>query len=240
MKVQFPYELQRQIETLIVTNKYVVGDILNGDDLAKQFNVSAEEIFSVLRAEHRKGLVVEQENQVFKVLGLAIPPRDSVFNHTEKLGFKPTSKVREVEIEPATAIVAQTLGLEEGAPVYRFVRTRYVNGEALANQTNHIPFEICPGLEQDDVSHRSFQKLLEEKYFTYTAEFRENFKIESASEQDREILNLPEESHILLVQRLAVSGTEYPVVWTNIRIHPNRWQYVSKLWPTVAEMFKQE
>ena len=49
-----------------------------------------------------------------------------------------------------------------------------------------LPFEICPGLENDDVSRYSFQKLLEEKYLAYTAEFKETFSIEPADEQDQD------------------------------------------------------
>ena len=240
METEFSRELQRQVEQAIVSHRFATGDLLTGSDLAEQFDVSIGEILLVLRVEHRKGLVIEQESQMFRVLGLVIPPRDSVFNHTEKLGFKPTSQVREVELEPATAIVAQTLELEKGALVYRFVRTRYVNGEALANQTNYIPFEVCPGLEQDDVSHSSFQKLLEEKYCTFTAEFKEEFKYEPANEQDMKILSLPQDSSVLLVQRLAFSGTGYPLVWSNIRIRPDRWQYVSKLWPSAAAVLAKE
>lgn len=240
METKFPRHLQRQIEESIVQNTFKIGTVLNTDNLAEQFNASPDEIHTVMEIAHRKGLVRKQSNHEYEVLGLSVPPRDSVFSHTEKLGFKPTSKVREVVVEPASAIVAQMLDLAKGAPVFRFVRTRFVNGEALANQTNHIPIGICPELAHDDVSHASFQKLLEEKYYTYTAEFKETFDVEPASEQDLEILNLPQGSSVLLVQRLAVSGTGFPVVLTNIHIHPNRWQYVSKLWPTIAAMFQQE
>ena len=235
MEINFPRNLQRQFEQAIVANKYAAGEIFTVQRLARQFNVSAEQMLQVLQVEQRKGLVVEQADGSFKILELA-PPRDSVFSHTQKLGFKPTSKVREVEVEPASIPVAQKLNLQVEAPVYRFVRTRYVNGEALANQTNYIPFEICPELENDDVSHYSFQKLLEEKYLTFTAELEESFELVPANAQDMDILNLPPASSVLLVQRISLSATGYPLVWSNIRIRPDRYQYVSKLWPSAAEV----
>ncbi len=239
METNFPYELQKQLEQAIVKNEYTKGEVLTSSDLAEQFDVTPDEMLLVLRAEHRKGLVVEQKGDAFEVLGLVGPPRDSVFTHTKKLGFKPTSEVREVEVEPATSVVAQKLEVEVGAPVYRFVRTRNVNEEALANQTNYIPFEISPGLEHDDVFRSSFQKLLEEKYFAFTGELKEDFEIVPATEQDMEILSLPQGSSILWVQRLALSVTGYPLVWANIRIRPDRYQYVSKLWPTAAALLAQ-
>jgi GntR family transcriptional regulator len=235
MNVDFPRNLQRQFEQAIMNNAYTARKIFTCDELASAFDVSANDMLAVLNAAHRKGLVVAQDGGLFKILGLTIPPRDSVFSHTQKLGFKPTSAVRAVTIESASPVVAQILGLSAGVPVYRFVRTRNVNGEALANQTNYIPYEICPGLEQDDVSRYSFQKLLEEKYLTYTASFKEDFSVEPADEQDQDILSLPPDSSIWLVQRLAFSATGFPVVWSNIRIRPDRWQYVAQLWPSAAE-----
>jgi GntR family transcriptional regulator len=234
----FPRELQYQFEQYVVANKFESGKIYTAEGLAEQFDVTVDQMLLVLHAAYRKGLVNKQEDGRFEFLKLA-PPRDSVFSHTQKLGFNPTSEVREVIIEPASIHAAQKLSVEVGAPVYRFVRTRYVNDEALANQTNFIPFEICPGLENDDVSHYSFQKLLEEKYIAFTAELKETFEIVPANPQDMKILNLPEGSSVLLVQRIAYSATGYPLVWSNIRIRLDRYQYVSKLWPSAAKLLPE-
>jgi GntR family transcriptional regulator len=235
MDVDFPRNLQYQFQQAIRNEAYPARKIFTCDELASAFGVSVDDMLAVLTAAHRKGLVVTHEGGRFEIVGVTVPPRDSVFSHTQKLGFKPSSLVRAVTIESASPVVAQTLGLSAGAPVYRFVRTRQVDGEALANQTNYLPYEICPGLEQDDVSRYSFQKLLEEKYLTYTASFQEEFSVELASEQDREILSLPPDSSIWLVRRLAFSGTGLPLVWSNIRIRPDRWRYVAQLWPSAAE-----
>lgn len=233
--MDFPRHLQRQFEQAVRNKAYTAQNIFTCQELASAFDVSAADMLAVLLAARRKGLVEKQAGGVFKILGVTVPPRDSVFSHTQKLGFKPTSEVRAVTIEPASPMVAQTLGLSPGGPVYRFVRTRNVGGEPLANQTNYIPYEICPGLEQDDLSRYSFQKLLEEKYLTYTASFKEDFSVEPANEQDQEILSLPADSTIWLVRRVAFSATGFPVVWSNIRIRPDRWQYVAQLWPSAAE-----
>lgn len=235
MEINFPHKLQSQFEQSIVANQYAKGAVYTAPYLAEQFGVTTDQMLQVLQTAHRKGLVSKQADGSFEVLALA-PPRDSVFSHTQKMGFKPTSEVREVVVEPASPQVSEKLNLKVGAPVYRFVRTRYVNEEALANQTNYIPFEICPGLENDDVSHYSFQKLLEEKYLTFAAEFRETFEIVPANAEDMKILNLPDSSSVLLVQRISLSSTGYPLVWSNIRIRPDRYQYVSQLWPSAAEV----
>ena len=132
--------------------------------------------------------------------------------------------------------MAEKLEVAPDSPVYRYVRTRFVNEEALANQINYMPLEVCPGLEHDDVTRTSFQKLLENKYATVFAGMKERFAIVEANEEDCEILGLAACSTILLIERVALSATNRPVVWANIRIRPDRYSYVAALWPEAAEL----
>lgn len=236
METNFPCELQRKFEQAIVGGIYAKGAVLTICRLAEEFGVTDNEMLMVVLAEHRKGLLARREGELFEVLGAAGAGFDSVFTHTAKSGLKPSSDVRAAEVESATPNIAEKLDVEVGAPVYRFVRTRYVNGEALANQTNYIPYEVCPGLEDDDFSNYSFQKLLEEKYFAIFTEVNEDFEIIPANEQDIEILHLPPGSSILVVHRLALSATGGPLVWAEIRIRPDRYQYVAELWPRAADL----
>jgi DNA-binding GntR family transcriptional regulator len=57
-----------------------------------------------------------------------------------------------------------------------------------------------------------------------------------ATEEDRELLGLPEGSSVLLIERIAKSATGWPLVWANLRIHPERYEYVSALWPQAARL----
>jgi GntR family transcriptional regulator len=240
LNVEYPRELQRQFEHALAGGRWAVGEQVTASDLARQFQVPVDQMGQVLRAAYRKGIVdqIEPEKDAFKVLGLARTEMESVFTHTAKAGFKPTSLVRTVEVEPATPQVAEKLDVTVGSPVYRYVRTRNVDDQPLANQTNYIPFEVCPGLEEDDVFRYSFQKLLEEKYLAVLAEMKEHFALVPATRQDQEILGLAEGSSILLIDRIALSPTGRPLVWASIRIRPDRYEYVAALWPPAAELLK--
>lgn len=239
MKINFPRHLQQKFEKAIINKEYKPEQVFKNLELARQLDCSVTDMQMVLLAAHRKGLVEKQDKNHFKILGLAGAGLDSVFMHTQRSGLKPTSLVRYVQTEPAAPEVARELAIEAGAPVYRFVRTRNVNQEVLANQTNFIPFEVAPELDQDDVSTYSFQKLLEEKYLAVTADVEECFEIVGATEEDLEILDLPRSSSILLVQRLSLSPTGLPLVWANVRIRPDRYQYVAQLWPAAATLLAE-
>lgn len=241
MNLSFPSKLQSRFEKALIEGECPRGETRTIDDLARQFQAPVEQMRQVVLAAHRKGLLDRAgvEGEEFRILGLAESAFSSVFTHTAEAGLKPSSRVRQVEIEPATAEVAAKLSVAVGSPVYRYVRTRYADERALANQTNYMPFEICPGLENDDVSRYSFQKLLEGKYHTVLCDMKEEYHLVPAIDEDCEILGLPKDSSVLLIERIALSATGWPVVWANIRIRPDRYQYVAALWPQAAAILGQ-
>lgn len=238
MRPEYPIELQRRFEQTVVQGRYAEGEVVPLEGLAAQFQAPADQMRRVALTAHRKGLVarVQDEPDTFQILGLPQTDFASVFTHTAKAGFKPTSLVRDVVVEPANPQVAERLKVKTGSPVYRYVRTRNVDGQPLANQTNYMPFAVCPGLEDDDVSRYSFQRLLEEKYFAVLVEMQEDYALIPSTDQDREVLALPEGAPVLVVDRIALSATGWPLVWAMIRIRPDRYNYVAALWPQAAHL----
>lgn len=239
MEIRFPVELQCQVEQAIVAGEFAVGRLIGATDIAVRFEAPLDDIRTVLQSEHRKGLVVRETRDDYRVLGLRPPRVESVFQHTSKSGLTPSSQVRGIFLEPADSDIAARLQVPVGAPVYRLDRTRLVNGEVLANQTNLIPFEVCTGLENDDVSHKSFQQLIDGQYRAVTTELQEEFAVLRATRQDLEILGLSPGAETLAIRRLALSATSSPLIWTDIHIRPDRFAYVAALWPSAKEMLKQ-
>lgn len=238
LDIYFPVELQRQIEAAIIDGKLVKGQFVTVDELASVWLVSPDEIQQVLLSEYRKGLV-NMHGEDFEIIGIVSPTLDSLFQHTSKAGMKPTSDVRAAIVVPCPEIAAAKIDVPTGAPVYRLERTRIVNDEVLANQVNYIPFEVCPGLEHDDISQYSFQKLLEGKYYTVILEIKEEVYIASGSDKDLEILGLPSSGQVLIVERLSFGATHCPVVWADIHIRTDRYHYVEKLWPSAAKLLSE-
>jgi len=238
VNVEFPRALQQRFEQAIVEGELARDQAWSLGELADRFQVPADPMQRVVGAALRKGLLAEAEGGAWRVLGLPTTQFSSVFTHTAGSGFKPRSEVRQVAVEVATPLVAEKLQVEPGSPVYRYVRTRWVNEEALANQTNYMPFEVCPGLEGDDVTRYSFQKLLEEKYHAVLVDMQEQYSLVPSTERDRAVLGLPEGAAVLVVDRVALSASGWPLVWADIRIRPDRFEYVAALWPQAAELLK--
>jgi GntR family transcriptional regulator len=234
----FPRQLQRRFEQAVVDGVYVPGVVLDPAALAADLGGSAGQVALVLRAAGRKGLV-ELSGDTYRLRGLVRPQLSSVFTHTARAGLKPRSEVRAVGVEPATHQAAAKLRLEPGSPIYRFVRTRWVGDLALANQTNYIPYEVCPGLEEDDVSRQSFQRLLEDKYHAVSIAMEEQFELLPASDEDRAILGLPAGAALLRIERIALGATGWPLVWADLHVRPDRYDYVAALWPQAAALLQR-
>lgn len=231
----FPRDLQQRFEADIVNDRIPRGLKAGIELFTARYDASPEDMHRVLRAGYRKGLV-QPAGDEFEVLGLLTPQVESLFQHTSRAGLSPTSQVRQVVIEPAAEEAARRLDVPIGSPVYRLERIRVVNGEVVANQVNFIPYEVCPGLESDDLTRSSFQMLLEGKYHAVVARAHEEVALRVADEADRDVLGLTVESPVLIVRRLSLSRTEQPLVWADIHIRPDRYRYVASLWPQAARL----
>ncbi len=238
MLANYPRDLQQRFEEAIVNGRIPSGFRATAEQFAADFATPLAEMTRVLRAAYRKGLV-QPVGDEFEVLDLLQPRVQSLFQHTSRAGLAPSSNIRRVIVEPAAAPVAHRLGVDVGAPVYRLERTRIVNEEVIANQVNFIPYEVCPGLESDDLTHYSFQMLLEGKYHAVVADIREEVALQEADDKDQAILGLQPNAQVLVVQRLSLSRTEQPLVWADIHIRPDRYSYVASLWPQAARLLDQ-
>ena len=207
--------------------------------MSQQLNAPPAEMKKVLSSAYRKGLVDQNLDGSYTVLSPARPSIESVFQHTARMGFKPTTVVRDVQIVASSTEIAQRLKVTPGDFVYVQVRSRLVEGQVLANQHNYLPIEVCPGLESKDLSHRSFQETLEQDYHAIVAEVEETCRLAPANLSDQQILDLSEKDDVVIVERLSLSATRQPLVWADIHVRIDRIDYVAALWPNAARLIKE-
>jgi GntR family transcriptional regulator len=237
-RYSYPQELQQSFETDIASGALPGGQRFQLSDLQARYGADPLDLSKVLTAAFRKGPIDKDSAGTFGIRGQSRPEIQSVFQHAARSGLSPTSIVRAVEVVPAGVRVAQILQLAQEDSLFRQVRTRLVNGEVIANQTNYIPIEVCPGLETVDLAHSSFQEILEGRFHAVVARVEEHFEIRPACGQDLQILDLEAGANVLIVQRLSLSSNLLPLVWADIHIRTDRYHYVKELWPQAAELLQ--
>ena len=227
----YPTSLQIKIENAIVYDDLQKGSAFTIVKLAQRFNASEAAVLQVMESLTRKGLVDEINSGSIRIHGLPEAEIESVFQYAQKSKLKPRTIVRSVKITNADGFLAKKLRVSLRAPVYVQVRTRLVDEEVLANQYNFIPFQVCPELEEIDLSKRSFQVTLEEQFHTVITHIEETYTLGNPARDDEEILGVDKDAKILIVQRISFSRKDYPLVFADIHVHPAQFHYVKDLWP---------
>lgn len=240
MTLPYPQQIQHQFEEDIVNGALKTGDLLSIEAITSKYNTNKAVIQQVLRAAIRKGLIKDSEAHQYLVVGIQPATITSVFQHADRSGLKPSSVVRAVEVIEADGEIAAHLALTPGSLVFRQTRTRLVNDEVVANQNNYIPVEVCPGLENVDLSRTSFQVVLENQYHAVVARIEEKLLFSPGSPQDIKILGLEPGAKVLVVQRLSLSAAELPLVWADIHLRTDRYHYVKALWPRAAALLAED
>jgi GntR family transcriptional regulator, trehalose operon transcriptional repressor len=235
----FPVDLQKKFEMDVVTGALSFGQLFGVSAFQNRYQADAKDAVLVLKSAYRKGLVSREQGETYTITGKSQSSVRSVFQHAAASGLSPKSVVRALKVVPADDAVAATLRVEIGQPVFCQTRIRLVNDEVVANQNNYIPIEVCPTLEEVDLSRRSFQVTLNEDFNTVITEIKEDYAIAAASGEDAAILGLDDGEEVLVVHRLSLSVTGLPLVWADIHVHKNRFHYVEKLWPQAALLLTQ-
>ena len=235
----FPVDLQKAFEMDIVSGTVPAGQRIDISAFQQEYLSNIEDAGLVLNSSYRKGLLSRGEDGPYKVLGKSQSAVCSVFQHAAASGLSPKSVVRALKVIPAEKAVSEHLQVEVGQPVFCQTRTRLVNDEVVANQINYIPIEVCPTLEEVDLTRRSFQVTLNEDFNTVITKIEEQYEVVPAAGEDAAILGLGDGEDVLVVRRLSLSATDWPLVWADIHIRQDRFHYVEALWPQAAAMLRQ-
>lgn len=235
---KFPVTLQRQLESKISSGIFSAGQILHVENFSNLFHASIEDIQLVVSSLERKGLIIQNTDGSIQILGVYKAAIESVFQYAEKSKLKPKTIVRSVTVVPAEESIAKKLWMSAGDPLYVQVRTRMIDDRILANQYNFIPYEVCPGLEDVDLTRASFQVTLENKFHTVIARIEETYALNPPEQDDGEILSIAQDEPVLVVQRTSFSRNEFPLVFADIHVNPAQYHYVKDLWPNAYPLLE--
>ena len=102
--------------------------------------------------------------------------------------------------------MARALELPPGAPCYRLCRLRIVEGEPISIQTPHLPVDLCPDLEENDLT-RSLYRLLETRYGLRLWSGHETLRARCALPREEELLEVPACTPVMHMERVTYAAT---------------------------------
>lgn len=139
------------------------------------------------------------------------------------VGKVPGARVLSQDIIDADEALAERLELDEGSEVFRLRRLRLADGEPTSIELSHIPYDLCPGIEQSDFSKTALYDVLYDEYGLDATYWSERIKIVSLTEEEAGQLSCEPGSPAFLQRAVAYSRKMIPVEYLRSVILPSRY-----------------
>jgi GntR family transcriptional regulator len=144
-------------------------------------------------------------------------------------GGKPSSRVLEAKVIPATAEVGAALRITPGAEVILLSRLRFADGEPLAVETAYLPFALFPDLLNYNFAVDSLYNVLENKYGVNLTLAEQTIEAALAGSRELELLKLTPPSAVLRMRRLTLTSDGVAVEFVSSAYRADRYKFRSVL-----------
>lgn len=139
----------------------------------------------------------------------------------------PESRILSVEPVAAPSAVAQALGLPADAPVIRIVRVRLLDVAPVLAEEIWLPRNRFQPLLEIDLSQKGplLYPIYEETCGQVVASAEETLTAESVNEVYARLLQVPVNSPVVVIERLARDYAGNPLEWRRSRGHAEHFRY---------------
>lgn len=221
--VPLVYQLSQIVRKQILDGGYGPNEALPTEEqMVKLFGVSRTTVRLALGKLVNEGLIRREQGRGTFVnprgLSAAEPKpiaRDmfdvkSTSNIIAMAGKRVGTRVIELEIEDPSARVAEQLDLGEGAKVFRIVRLRLADAVPLVLERIWMPYELFPGLAEDDL-HDSLYKALLARTGLSLGAAHQSLRAVVASEAEASLLDVEPGAPLMRVSGVTFSTDAVPV-----------------------------
>ncbi|HEU5325630.1 MAG TPA: GntR family transcriptional regulator [Candidatus Limnocylindria bacterium] len=140
-------------------------------------------------------------------------------------GLRPSTRLVERHVEPATDLVAEALGIAPGSPVVYVERVRMADDEPLLLEQARLSAERFPTLLQADLERESLYDLLLHRHGTRVVRSSETIEPVRVPRREADLLAVRPGSLALLVIGTAATVAGPPVEYTRSFIRTDRTRY---------------
>lgn len=157
------FQVATRLQQMIESGELPVGGRLaNEIELAEGLGVSRPTMRRAIQYLVERGMLVRKRGVGTQIVHPKVRrpvELTSLFDDLAKSGQNPRTELRGFVVGPATAAMAETLGVPEGLPVTWFERLRHAGGEPLALMHNAVPLDVME-LDQGELERRGLYELL--------------------------------------------------------------------------------
>jgi len=120
-------------------------------------------------------------------------------------------KVLECSVQEANRFISKALNIPLASKVLYFQKVRIVEGEPKCIEKVYINYSKVPGIEKLDLAKDSLCEIFKREYGLEVNQREEEILVVDANESEKEILNLKEDSEVLLVKGITYINDHEPL-----------------------------
>lgn len=214
-----PYYIQLMeiLKEKVQTGVWAPGDQIPGEqDLCEMYGVSRTVVRQSLLELELEGVVNRRKGKgtfiaLPKISEGLVQKLTGFYQDMVERGLKPGTKVLHQNVVPANEKVARFLNINPDDQVIDILRLRSINEEPIQLVTTYVPFEICPGLAQVDLTNLSLYEYLERECGIFIAKGRRYIEAVLANETEAGLLGIERGAPLLMLDSISFSESEQPI-----------------------------
>lgn len=144
-------------------------------------------------------------------------------------GFAASTQLLGVDRVRAEPLVAQRLGLLDGAPIWRIERLRLIDERPMAVETSHLSAKRFPRLSQHLRGQQSLYAVLDRVFGVVPATAREAISTAPASVREAQLLDTDPGAPMLVLGRHTHDRSGEPVEWVTSWYRGDRVTFLADL-----------
>jgi GntR family transcriptional regulator len=202
--------------------------------LVTAYQVSRHTVRTALRDLRAQGVVLAGRGRRPRVAGQPVITQPlgalySLFASVEAAGLRQASIVRSRDLR-ADGVIADRLGLEGAAPLFRLERLRLAGDEPLALDIVWLPGDLGELLMEADFSHTALYEELAARTGVRLDGGCENISAVVPTGAERRLLAIPPSTGALAIGRLGYAAGR-PVEWRSTLIRADRFSLLAEFSP---------
>ncbi|HEY4662040.1 MAG TPA: GntR family transcriptional regulator [Candidatus Humimicrobiaceae bacterium] len=144
-------------------------------------------------------------------------------------GIKLVTRVLEQTKWDADGEILEWLKLEQGEPVIKIKRLRFISSEPIALVTTYIPYKLCAPLLEENLTNQSLYNVLEEKYALRIAHGRRSLEAVSADKKTSALLGVKKGAPLMRLNSISYLEDGRPIEYFSALHRGDRSKFVVSL-----------
>ncbi|MFD2616782.1 GntR family transcriptional regulator [Terrilactibacillus laevilacticus] len=223
------YQIEEYIKKMIENKTFNPGEAIPSErEFTEMFEVSRMTIRQALSNLVNQGILVRKKGKgTFISEGKIEQPLKGLTGFSEEMekrGLVPSSQLLEFKILPVPESMTKRLKMGPNQKVYEIKRIRYADQIPMAIETAYVSCDIIKNLHEEDTL-QSFYAYLE-KQGLKIGHASQTLEASLVTKEDAKLLDVPEQSPVLLIERLTFLSDHRPLELVESIFRADRYKFV--------------